>query len=103
MIDNNATFEVPEIALFNQTFVKTFLLKAKSDYEETNPQKLHRCPLDRDFFKFYNFSSSSKYDFEKILPNGDYKYEHKVLTDDDENIFAVSIYETFKTEEDSFI
>lgn len=103
-IDNNVTFEVPEIAIFNQTFVKKFVYDTKSGYERNyNNQKIHRCPLERNFFQVYNFSSNLKHDFEKLLPNGDYRYEHKVLTEDDETIFAASIYETFKTQEESFI
>lgn len=102
-IKNKRNFKVPAFSFYNESFIRENVIKYQADFERLNPNMMQRCPLKRDFFKTYNISSSNKQAFETILPNGDYRYEHKVWSDDDENIFTKTVYETFKTEEDSFI
>ena len=67
-----------------------------------HPEKVYLCPLQHDDLKLFRSSSSNKFDFEKIQPDGDYRYEHKYWTDDDENIYTNTVNEMFKTAEDAF-
>jgi hypothetical protein len=64
--------------------------------------KFQPCPLKPDFFKNYNFSANNKFDFEKVLPSGDYKYVHRYWNDDDTNIFTYIVHEQFKTDAKPF-
>lgn len=53
--------------------------------------------------KQLNFSSNNKFDFETLMLDGDYRYEHKFWSDEGENIFQKTVFEKFKTGEDSFL
>ena len=73
-----------------------------NDINKREPERIHECPLHRDDLKAYNVLSLQKHDFEKIMPEGDYRYEHKVFADDDDNIFTKTVFERYKTGEKSF-
>jgi hypothetical protein len=100
--ENIHNFTVPMFGIYNQSFIRDRIVEAKETFNRRFPGRLHQCPLQRDDFKLYNISSYIKNDFEKILPDGDYRYEHKFWNDDDENIFTVTVYEAFKTGEPAF-
>jgi hypothetical protein len=89
---------IPQIGVFNKTFIREQIVKLS----EKLAQGIHLCPLVQDDFKEFNYSSEGKQDFEKTLPDGDYRYEHKYWNDEDENIFTKTVYERFKTGEEAF-
>ena len=94
---------MPLVGVFNESFVREGIKSIFENAIAKYPEKVHPCPLRRDDLKFFNFSSNNnKFDFEKIQPDGDYRYEHKFWRDDDENIFTHTVYEKFKTGEDAF-
>lgn len=57
------------------------------------------CPVKVQSIKFYNFSSSQKQEFEKMMPNGEYKYEHRFWNDEDDNIFNDSTVFDWKVQQ----
>jgi hypothetical protein len=95
--------DLPLYGVFNSSMVKKLLKDAINYHEKYIDGGVQPCPLHKNYFKIFNFSTYAKNDFEKILPNGDYRYEHKYWNDQDENIFTKTVYERFKTMEDSFI
>ena len=95
--------EVPSVGIYNETFVRSRLVEFFTTLKRSYPDKLHPCPVHRDDLKFFNFSSTQKIEFEKILPDGDYRYERKFFNNDDDNIFSFTVYEKFVTREPSFI
>jgi hypothetical protein len=95
--------KLPGYGVFNNTMVKNILEGFYQYHEKYVPGGISTCPVNRDYFKIYNYSSSIKNEFEKILPNGDYRYEHRIWNGQDDNIFTKTVYERFKTMEDSFI
>lgn len=101
-IKDNSNFKAPAIGIYNDSFIRGNIYKFQADFESINPDKLHRCPLKRNLLKEFNISSSNKLEFETVLPNGDYKYQHKIWNDGEDNIFTKTVYETYKTDEDSF-
>jgi hypothetical protein len=94
--------KIPNVGVFNKSTIMTGLKMAINYHESANSKALHPCPIVKGEFKQYNVSSSLKLDFEKILPSGDYRYEHLYWNDDDDLIFKHTVYERFKTQEDSF-
>lgn len=94
--------KLPKIGVYNESFVANELINLKGRFDEEGSDAFHPCPPNRNDFKQFNFSSNTKMDFEKIMPDGDYRYEHKAWNDDDENVFTKIVYERFKTGEDSF-
>ena len=97
--DIKSKIKLPLVGIFNDSFVRD---TAQVFYDQEDPQKRHPCPLLKDDIKRYNYSSSKKFSFEMLQPDGDYRYEHKVWSDEDANIFTATIYEKFKTGEESF-
>lgn len=81
---------------FNTTVIKKQWVMLYNRFKD-NAEKTQPCPLHQDFLKFRNFSSLDKHEFEYFLPSGDYKYQHRFLNDQDENVFEFKVYETFKT------
>lgn len=94
--------DVPKFSIYNESFVKIILNTALERYKIVYAKKLHPCPLDRNHLKDFNTSSSYKFDFETLMPDGDYKYEHTNWNDEDDNIFQKTVYEKFRTGEESF-
>lgn len=94
--------KVPMVSIFNQTSSLQWGLRMRNFWINAFPDKFHSCPLYGDDFKFMNFSSNNKHDLEKMMPDGDYRYEHKIWNDDDDLIFQAGIYERFKTGEAAF-
>ena len=97
--DKIDSIKLPGVGIFNNSIVKSQVLKAM---ERTDRYKFHPCPVSEDFFYYVNVSSQIKMDFETILPDGDYKFDHRYWTDDDETVFRNIVYEKFKTMEDAF-
>ena len=89
--------------IFNTSFVKNFVKHVLEAINAIIPEKVHPCALYRDQLKFINFPSSSKSDFEKVQPGGDYRFEHRLCNEGDENIFTNTVHEKFKTGEDAFL
>jgi len=83
--------------LLNATNMIENLIQMKKRFDDHMPEKLHPCPLLRDDLKDINVSSSIKQDFEKMLPHGEYRYDHKFWNEEDDLIFFKSIYERFNT------
>lgn len=102
MSDTLDDADVPKIALYNISFMKRLILETRNSVVNRFPDKLHSCPLHRDDAKVFNVSSHYKNFWETSFPDGDYRYEHKVWTDDDDAVFNVTICERFKTGEDPF-
>jgi hypothetical protein len=96
----NATAVIPQVGIFNQSFIKQQIDVLHENTREYFPEKFHPCPLKVDDLTVFNYSSILKNDFERTLPDGDYRYEHKYWTDDDENVFTKVVYEKYKTGED---
>jgi hypothetical protein len=97
------TMKLPQLGIFNQSMIANIWRRAIAYLQEYDHEKLKPCPLMNHDINMNNYSASIKQDFEKILPDGDYRYEHRMWNDEDENIFSKSVYERFKTMEDSFI
>jgi hypothetical protein len=97
------TVNLPQIGIFNQSMVANLWARLVDYIQKYDSEKLKPCPLTNHDINMYNFSASIKQDFEQILPSGDYRYDHRLWNDEDENIFSKSVYERFKTMEDSFI
>lgn len=100
---NSTTMSVPLIGIFNASFVRDWLTLLYDKYDKYWPDKLHFCPMLPNDMNVYNLSSSVKEPFETLLPDGEYRYEHRYWNDDDDNIFTKFIYEQFNTKEASFI
>lgn len=93
---------LPGIAIFNKSLVHDIILEVIKILKKLAPEKLHPCPLTGDFFHFLNYQSDWKQEHEKIMPDGDYRFDHKFWNDEDEKVFEFNVYETFKTREKSF-
>lgn len=101
---NTKDFNVFQVSIFNASFIRENILKAMEAVKKAKAShKFQRCPLIHDAFIETNVSSNTKMDFERTLPNGDYRYEHKFRSDDDHNVFTKTVYETFNTGEYSFL
>jgi hypothetical protein len=98
--DPEASFDIPQVGIFNQSFVLQEAIKSLKRAKNKYLSKFHPCPIRADDFKVINYTSTDKNDFERTLPDGDYRYEHKYWNDDDDNVFTSTIYEQFKTGED---
>ena len=77
---------MPLFGVFYESFVREVIKSIFENAIAKYPEKVHPCPLQRDDLQFFNYSSNDKIDFEKIQPDGDYRYEHKFWSDGDENI-----------------
>ena len=97
--DKIDSVKLPGIGVFNNSMVKGQVLKAMETFDK---DQLHPCPLSKDFFYRTNQSSLQKMEFETILPDGDYKFDHSYWTDDDAQVYRFVVYEKFKTMEDAF-
>jgi hypothetical protein len=95
--------KLPEIGTFQGKTVKDFAISIIRIIETNYSKKFQPCPLKPDFFKNYNISAYVKYDFEKNLPSGDYKYVHRYWDDDDNNIFTYIVHEKFTTNAKAFL
>jgi hypothetical protein len=95
--------KLPEVGNFEGTPVKDFVMSIIRIMEENYPKKFQPCPLKPDFFTNYNISAYVKYDFEKNLPSGDYKYVHRYWNDDDKNILTYTVHEKFTTNAKAFL
>jgi hypothetical protein len=100
MNDPDASFDIPQVGIFNKSFVLQEAIKSFKRAQEINPAIFHPCPMRVDDIKVINYTSTDKNDFEHTLPDGDYRYEHKYWNDDDDNVFTKTIYEKYKTGED---
>jgi hypothetical protein len=92
----------PDVGIFNTSMLENIVYRFILYLSETAPKRIAPCPLVKDWLNDYNISAYIKQDFERILPDGEYKYEHRFWNDRDENIFTKTVYERFKTMEDAF-
>lgn len=95
--------KIPAVGVLSESSIRELIEMYMNNKNEESFHNLHPCPLQVDDMRVYNYSSNRKLDFEKLQPDGDYRYVHKFWNDDDENIFTATIYERFKTGEVSFI
>jgi hypothetical protein len=98
--DPDASFDIPQVGIFNQSFILEESIRIFKNTQEKHFSKFHPCPMRVDDISVINHTSTEKIDFERTLPDGDYRYEHKYWNDDDDNVFTKTIYEKYKTGED---
>ena len=94
--------KLPRIGLFNSTMVRTVMNMVKKFVRKSNSTALHPCPMINGDLSVFNVSSYIKHDFETIMPDGDYRYEHMYWNDEDELVYKKTVFERFKTMEESF-
>jgi hypothetical protein len=90
---NNLT--MPMLHRFNSTFNMQYLNGlAKIGIRNYNKSSVG-CPIKGKDFQFFNYSG--KMPHEKNYPRGDYKYEHRLYTDDDEELYKMTVYEHYES------
>lgn len=88
---------IHNISFLNESVTRNELLKQIDFKRNYQSDSISPCPFQSFHLNHKDFSSNNKKDFEKLLPHGDYKYDHKVWSDDDGNILTISVYERFNT------